>query len=84
MLNYNALIRQKILEKLSDDEKALLISSSKSDSQHREVMQALQTIDGKLKNGRSAFIKDFGANVLGNYFADFTIYLGAQLLKHLK
>ena len=71
----------KIWEGLSDSEK---IDFIKSIQNNREVLRKLNDIETKVDRNKYSFSTDFLANVVGNYFADFTIFLASKIFRNIK
>ena len=90
MTDYRAFLRRRILEdiydRMSDDEKRLFVQMTMQNKSAEEILARLDGIDKRIVNlnGGKAFVKDFAANVLGNYFADASIYLGAKIIKAIR
>ena len=86
-MNYRALMRRKFLEqmydKLSDEDKRLYVQMAMQDKDHREIMQALNSLSRKADKNHHSFALDLGANIAGNAVWDSVIWLGSRLLRRL-
>ena len=84
-MNIKEYMRQKALldiySKMSDEEKRAYMLMN---SNHQEVMGALQGISQQVDQGKHSFTRDLAANVAGNAIFDTTVWLASKLLKIIK
>ena len=83
------MLSQRICEKMTDDERRLLLQQSLMDGQADRVLQALQKQQRQLDAlsehaSRQSWLSDFGANIAGNAVFDGSVWLVARLLRLLR
>lgn len=82
---YKSLLRYKLLssiiDKMDDSEKLAFLQMSISKENHRETMNALQSLGRQVDASRHSWPSDFGANVAGNAVFDGAVWLLSKVMK---
>ena len=68
---------------MSDEQKKDLIQLAEKSNDHREIMNALQSLGRKVDESKHSWLADFGANVAGNAAFDSAVWLLSKLIKRL-
>jgi hypothetical protein len=88
-MDYNGLIRRKILEelyeKMSDDEKRLFVQLTMQNKTGDEILQALAQQKAQLERIEKSqnWVVDFGSDIAANLLTDSLIWLGGKLFRKL-
>ncbi len=84
---YRSLMRYKLLssiyEKMDDKEKLAFMQMSIANANHRETMNALQSLGKQVDASKHSWLSDFGANVAGNAVFDGAVWLLSKAIKGL-
>ena len=86
-MGYRELMRRQLLEriynKMSPEEQRTFVQLTLQDKDHQEIMNALNDIKQKTVSNHHSWLSDLSANIVGNYFADASIWLFSKLIRKL-
>ena len=78
------LARQKILEKMTDEERFMYLMMTEQERSSRQIRDDLQEIQRGVERNKYSFKTDLFANISGNVITDTAIYLLSLLSKRIK